>query len=114
MYNYNYIFSIIDSDLLYEKVILFGNVTDEKYYNQYIKPLLCDIILEYGFIADKSKMYDMIGAVYLSSKSEVASLVKDECETNGTKFCGNGATDHDHKDITNKEIIKEWVKVLDL
>tara|TARA_B100000927_G_scaffold78034_1_gene62109 strand:+ start:2448 stop:3242 length:795 start_codon:yes stop_codon:yes gene_type:complete len=101
----------------YDKVYIFGNVTDQQFYENEVKPIIednKDKIIEYGFISDKEKMYNMIDAVYLSSKSEVASLVKDECETNGTKFFGNHATNHDTKDLTNEEIIKEWVKVLEL
>lgn len=98
----------------YEKIILFGNITDQNYYNNFVKPLLNKNIIEYGFESDKQKIYDMVGGVFLSSKSEVASLVKDECETTGTKFYGNSATDHDVKELTNDEIIKEWIKILDL
>lgn len=98
----------------YENVYLFGNVTDPLYYNKYVKPLMTENVIEYGFESDKQKIYDMVDAVFLSSKSEVASLVKDECESTGTKFYGNVATDHDVKDLTNDEIIKEWIKVLEL
>jgi len=98
----------------YHKVILFGNVTDQNYYNSYVKPLLNNNVIEYGFESDKQKIYDMVEAVFLSSKSEVASLVKDECETTGTKFYGNLATDHDGKRLSNDEIIKEWIKILEL
>jgi len=98
----------------YEKVILFGNVSDPNYYNKFVKPLISDNVIEYGFESDKQKVYDMVGAVFLSSKSEVASLVKDECETTGTKFYGNSATDHDVKELSNDEIIKEWIKLLNL
>jgi hypothetical protein len=73
-----------------------------------------DKVEEIGFMGDKEGMYSMIDAVYLSSKSEVASLVKDECNTNGTKFFGNHSTNHDSKDLTNEEIVKEWIKVLEI
>ena len=101
----------------YEKVYVFGNVTDQPFYENEVKPVIeenKDKVIEYGFMSDKEKMYNMVDAVYLSSKSEVANLVKDECETNGTKFFGNHATNHDTKDLTNDEIIKEWIKVLEL
>ena len=98
----------------YEKIILFGNVTDQNYYNSKVKPLMNENVIEYGFESDKQKMYDMVDAVFLSSKSEVASLVKDECESTGTKFYGNTATDHDVKNLTNDEIIKEWIKILEI
>jgi hypothetical protein len=97
-----------------EKVILFGNISDQNYYENHIKPLLSDKVIEYGFIDDKEKMYDMITDVYASSFSEVASLVKDECETTGTNFHGNESIEHDGESITNEEIIKKWIKVLGL
>ena len=97
-----------------EKIYLFGNVTDTRYYETQVKPLVDanDNVIEYGFIDDKVKMYNMVSRVYLSSKREVASLVKDECETNGTEFFGNGATKHDTRDLSNCEIIEEWIRVL--
>jgi hypothetical protein len=56
----------------------------------------------------------MIECVYLSSKSEVASLVKDECETTNTIFKGNDDTEHDGLSLTNEEIINKWKEVLNL
>jgi len=98
----------------FNKIMLFGNVTDPNYYNNFVKPLIDEKVIERGFISDKQKIYDEVEAVYLSSNSEVASLVKDECETTGTKFYGSKATEHDVINLSNEEIIKEWVKVLDL
>ena len=98
----------------FNKIMLFGNVTDPTYYNNFVKPLIDEKVIERGFISDKQKIYDEVEAVYLSSNSEVASLVKDECETTGTKFYGSKATEHDVINLSNEEIIKEWVKVLDL
>lgn len=99
----------------YNKIILFGNVTDTNYYNSEVKPLIDgEKVIEYGFISDKQKMYDMVESVFLSSKSEVASLVKDECNSTGTIFYGNESTDHDEINLTNEQIISEWKKVLEL
>jgi hypothetical protein len=99
----------------YKKVILFGGVTDVNYYESYVKPLIDGkTVIEYGFINDKSKMYSMIECVYQSSLSEVASLVKDECEMTGTKFNGNSNIDNDAKSLSNDEIFKNWKKILGL
>ena len=98
----------------FNKIMLFGNVTDPNYYNNFVKPLIDEKVIERGFISDKQKIYDEVEAVYLSSNSEVASLVKDECETTGTKFYGSKATEHDVINLSNDEIIKEWVKILEL
>lgn len=97
-----------------EKVLLFGNVSENEYFNTYVKPLLSEKVILVGFIEDKQKMYDMIGRVYLSSLSEVASLVRDECFITNTKFFGNAATEHNGEILTNEEIMKLWVNTLEL
>ncbi len=100
----------------FKKVLLFGGVSDQTYYDEFVKPLILkyDNVSEYGFISDKQEMYDMIGTVYLSSKSEVASLVKDECFTTGTEFKGNHATNNDTVEMTNEEVVSKWINVLGL
>ena len=42
----------------FKKVILFGNVTDPNYYNNFVKPLINENVVEKGFISDKQKIYD--------------------------------------------------------
>lgn len=96
-----------------EKVYLFGT-PNTGYYKEFVEPLLSDRVELKGFLEDKQAMYDMIGCVYHSSISEVACLVKDECETTGVKFNGNPATNNPPNLLTNEEIIQEWVKILEL
>jgi hypothetical protein len=96
-----------------EKIYLFGD-GDNNYYQTYIKPLLSDKVVHMGFLEDKQAMYDMIGCVYHSSKSEVACLVKDECESTGVVFYGNDATDNPPITITNDEILVKWLKLLEI
>ena len=96
-----------------EKVYLFGEPYGP-YYENYVKPLLSDKVVLMGFLEDKQTMYDMLGCVYHSSKSEVATLVKDECESTGVIFHGNEATNNPSVILTNEEIIKMWLKVLEL
>jgi len=97
-----------------EKVLLFGNVSENEYFSTYVKPLLSEKVILVGFLEDKQKMYDMVGRVYLSSLSEVASLVRDECFITNTKFFGNAATEHNGEILTNEEIMKLWVNTLEL
>jgi len=97
-----------------EKIYLFGQIGDERYYNGLIKPLLGNRIIHYGFAENKQAMYDMVGKVYHSSKGEVACLVKDECYLTGTEFYGNEETTHEVSDLTNDEIIDKWIEVLEL
>lgn len=95
-----------------EKIYLFGTITDNDYFHNEVETLLSEKVILYGFVEDKQKMYDMIGRVYLSSISEVAPFVKQECESTGTKFFGNSVTDFHDKSMTNEEIIEKWKRVL--
>lgn len=96
-----------------EKVILFGKIGDENYYNDLVKDLLNDPRVEMsGYQTDKQSMYDSIGRVYHSSKGEVACLVKDECYLTNTKFYGNKETNHEVSPLTNNEILEKWKQVL--
>jgi hypothetical protein len=92
-----------------EKVYLFGQPQGE-YFERYVKPL-CDneTVIIKGFLENKQEMYDMIGCVYHSSKSEVACLVKDECYLTNTEFYGNENTNHEVSTLTNGEIINKWI-----
>lgn len=99
----------------YSKIILFGGVTDMHYYETKVKPLIDgETVIEYGFIDDKSKMYSMVECVYQSSLSEVASLVKEECEMTETKFNGNSYIDNDAELLTDEEIFRNWKNLLKL
>ena len=76
--------------------------------------MLSDKVIMQGFSSDKQAMYDMLGCVYHSSKSEVACLVKDECESTGVVFNGNEATDNPPVTLSNEEIFALWVNILEL
>lgn len=103
----------------YEKVYLFGKVSDKyvDYDQTFVKPIIekyPNQVIRKGFLENKSEMYAMIDAAYLSSISEVAPLVRDECETTGTIFRGvescYGATTL----MSNTKIINAWIDVLGL
>jgi hypothetical protein len=96
-----------------EKIYLFGEPNGD-YYENYVKPLLSEKVELKGFYSNKQEMYDMIGRVYLSSLSEVASLVKDECELTGTKFYGTTATSHDNIKLSHDEILNKWINLLEI
>lgn len=95
-----------------ELVKLFGNISDENYFNRFVKPLLADNVTVMGFTDNKQDMYDSIGRVYHSSKGEVACLVKDECWLTNTKFFGNEETENVVSELTNEEIITIWKKII--
>jgi hypothetical protein len=98
-----------------EKIYVFGNVTDQIYYENYVKPLIDGIrVIFYGTHKNKQEMYNMIGKVYHSSISEVACLVKDECFLTETEFLGNDATKNEVSKLTNEEVITKWIKLFEL
>lgn len=98
-----------------EKVLLFGHIGDNKYFDDFIKPLLSDDkVLLKGHTLKKQDMYNSIGRVYHSSKGEVACLVKDECYLTETKFFGNEETENEVSPLTNIEILNLWKKVLEI
>jgi hypothetical protein len=96
-----------------EIIYLFGE-PNTTYFEQYVKQLCNEKVIVKGFFNDKQEMYDMIGRVYSSSISEVASLVKDECELTGTKFFGTSSTSHNNLSIPNEEVINKWIDLLEL
>jgi hypothetical protein len=97
-----------------EKVLLFGLIQDQKYFEEMVKPLLNNRVEFRGFVDDKQLIYDQIGKVYHSSIGECASLVKDECETVGIEFHGCVETENEKVLMSNEEIIQKWIGVLEL
>jgi len=96
-----------------EKVLLFGNIQDHKYYNEMVQPLITNgKVINMGYANSKQEMYDSVGRVYHSSKGEVACLVKDECFSTGTKFFGNEETDNTVSDFSNEKIFSLWKEEL--
>jgi hypothetical protein len=95
-----------------EKIYIFGQVTDNNYFENDVKPLIDNItVVFYGVHNNKQEMYDMIGRVYQSSLSECASLVKDECFITQTEFYGNQNINHDTTNLNNNEILNKWIKL---
>lgn len=96
-----------------EKIYIFGSISDNLYYEKYVKNLIKDNVILYGQHENKQEMYNMIGRVYHSSISEVACLVKDECFLTNTKFFGNDATNNEVSILSNEEVINKWIKLFE-
>ncbi len=97
-----------------DKILIFGKITDDNYFNTLVKPLLNDKIQYMGFVNNKNEIYDNVGRVYLSSKREVAPLVRDECLTTNTKFFGNDMTNGNTYNLNNDQIIDLWCNMLNI
>lgn len=73
-----------------EKVYLFGKVTDQSYFDEYVKCLISDKVVLYGYSENKQSMYDMVTDVYQSSIRETWGYVAGECQITGTKYHSTG------------------------
>lgn len=91
-----------------KKILIFGGINEQGYFEANVKPLLNSKIEMLGHSTNKQEMYDMVGRVYHSSKGEVACLVKDECYLTNTKFFGNEETNNEVSTLTNQEVIELW------
>jgi hypothetical protein len=96
-----------------EKIYIFGSISNNLYYENYVKNLIKDNVILYGQHENKQEMYNMIGRVYHSSISEVACLVKDECFLTNTKFFGNDATNNEVSILSNEDVLNKWIKLFE-
>jgi hypothetical protein len=98
-----------------EQILIFGEVTDHQYFEQYVKPFLSNPIVKMvGFQKNKQLMYSMVSDVYMSSLSENQSYVADECFMTGTKFHGNDAVKEVFEIKDNKYVLEKWIYELEL
>lgn len=96
-------------------VYVYGSINDPIYFKRYVQEKFNDKRVIYkGYEEDKQAIYSGIGRVYHSSISEVACLIKGECEQTGTLFFGNNATAHSLTSLSNEEILTLWKKALQL
>ena len=100
----------------YNKVLLFGKVTNINYFNTIIWPLIQSGKVKYlGHVDNKEKMYGSLDAVYHSSKRETFGLVRAECELAGIPFVDVGdSSEHEIEIIDREEIYLRWKKLLKL
>ena len=97
-----------------DKVLLFGIVTDNSYWETTVKPLIDGTkVIFNGYIQNRDEMYSSIDVVYQSSDSECASLTSQECNSLGIEFKGNENIEEVKSLISNSEIFEKWMKVLD-
>lgn len=96
-----------------EKVILFGGIGEQDYFDEVVAPLLSDNVIYSGVEENRQKIYESVGRVYLSSKAEVApTLVRTECEQTNTLFFGNEESVAVEQNLTNGEILNLWKELL--
>ena len=94
----------------FEKVLLFGDVTDMPYFNASVSKWVSSgkAILA-GHQDEPEDMYGQISTVYHSSLSETYGLVEAECRLAGIPFNGKS---NGQNILSNKEILERWKKIL--
>ena len=94
----------------YNKVLLFGEITDTPYYNQSVSKLIKEgkaVLM--GHEDEREALYGQVSEVYHSSLSETYGLVEAECKLSGIPF--NGPSNGQHI-VDNEEILERWKNIL--
>jgi hypothetical protein len=94
----------------YEKILLFGDVTDMPYFNKDVADLVNSgkAVLA-GHEDNREAMYGQVSEVYHSSLSETYGLVEAECRLAGIPFNGES---NGQEIVENKEILRRWKKLI--
>jgi len=96
----------------YNKVLLFGEVTELPYFNKEVSPYMDKgVALLRGHESDREAMYNQVDAVYHSSVRETYGLVEAECRLAGIPFVGES---NKQPILTSDEIWERWEECLDL
>ena len=101
----------------FKDIKLFGKIVIDNYYINEVLPLINkypDIIKRPIFAEDKQEMYDQITDVFHTSKLEVCPYIQGECMLTNTNFHGNDQTEEEYNILSDDEILKIWVKELEL
>lgn len=99
----------------FEKVLLFGEITDKVYFDEVIAPLmLSKKIVLMNHCEDKQEMYASVEAVYHSSKRECLPTVQGECMRAGIPYFGLECNlrSVDDYEFDSKNILNKWKSVL--
>lgn len=97
------------------KILIFGSVTTEEYYLQYVKPLLKNKRVQIiGKYDDKTQMYNMVDAVYHGSRNETYGLVRHECEQHGIPFNDLFNSSAHSEYWPEDKILEAWKELLDV
>jgi len=94
----------------YDKVVLFGEITDPKYFEHSIQPFLSQVEVR-NHVDDKEAMYGSVEAVYHASKRETYGLVEAECKLAGVPYRGK---ENNPVILSDKEIREKWKVLLEL
>ena len=96
----------------YEKVLLFGQINDTPYFEEYVQMWVTSgHATLMGHEDDPKALYGQVSEVYHSSLSETYGLVEAECRLSGIPFNGES---NGQAILEKEEILERWKKVLNL
>jgi hypothetical protein len=97
----------------YNKVLIYGNITDIEYYNQYIHPYIHNGNVVYmGHNNDRQEMYNSIDEVFHSSIRETFNFIKAECYYTKVKYNGLESSKTDAELWSNTDILNAWKGII--
>lgn len=100
-----------------DKILLFGNIMDQIYFNQMILPLRDRFpgrVVLIGYVDYPQTIYDSVDVVYHSSKRETFNYIKAECQLTGTRYEGLDSAETDAELLSASEILERWKSCLEL
>ena len=98
----------------YGTVEIYGKVSDSRYFESRVVPLLSRDVRYVGYCDDLQGMYDGLDAVFHSSRRETFSFVKFECEQTGVAFYPTADSHNDAQYWDAEKIAEAWMRVLRL
>jgi len=98
----------------YQKVLLFGNISDHTYFFSFIQPFIkSGKAIMVGHLDNKELMYNSVDKVYHSSIIECCPLVKAECILSGIPYSELDPLPNDNPSLP-QDIITKWLNVFNL
>ena len=92
----------------FEKVLLYGQITDLPYFEKHVQPPLGRVEIR-NHEDDREAMYGSVEAVYHTSKRETYGLVEAECKLSGVPYRGK---ENNPEILSDEEILARWKRVL--
>lgn len=96
----------------FDKIKIYGNLTDYNYFYNEVLPLLSDSVTYNGVAKDMNKVYAGLSHVYHSPMLETYNLIKPECEAAGVVYVGNEGNDTKAEVWDNKRILDSWKNLI--
>lgn len=96
----------------FDRIKLYGNLTDYNYFFKEVLPLLSDNVTYNGVAKDMDKVYSGLSHVYHSPLLETYNLIKPECEAAGVTYVGDEGNDTKAEVWSNEKILEAWKTLL--